>query len=809
MRPLPAGFVVFVFTDIEGSTRLQQRVGTVYSELIAEHDRLLSREIEQYGGVVLNSMGDGLFAVFESVTAAVAASGSIQRRVRTHGWPGGATLRVRVGLHGATTSPVGDRYISLDVNKAARVADAAYGGQVLATASIVDMATEGDLGEWRRLGEYRLKDFDDPVELFSLHLPGVSDDAAGARAEPINIHNVPAIATAFIGRESEVAAIVASLSTDTRLLTLLGPGGVGKTRLAYEVARAATPSFSGGAWVVLLANADGGDLVERTLRSLGVPERPQVSSRQLLMEVLARRRLLLLFDNCEHVIDDVADLVAELRASAPAVAILATSREPLRVAGERQWTVDPLSADQAVDMFTARVQERHPQMEFDEPVRDSIARVCELVDRIPLAIELAAARLSYVSIEELEESLGVRPSWLTSDERGMEGRQSSLHNLIGWSYQLTSPTAQQLLRQLSVFRSAVSRSQIRQVCAAEGAGSIDDVLDELVSKSLVTRAGDGRQFRVLSMIREYAASLLTAAEAAKASAGHVRLHVRLSDDARAGCEGPEPAKSLEWIGEHYDDFVVAMQFAHVDEDGDVLARIASGLFPYFKMAGRLNEGRRWLELAGQHATDAALGATAESEAGILALSQGYVEAAFLRCSSALDRLSVTGDGERLAMAQLHLAETLGARRDLPGARGGYTLALHRTSNDLLRARALKGLGAIALAEGDSDSAARLFADAYRHAELAGSTRYLAITKANLALLELQRQKYAAAEGLLVETIDVLRQIDRNTLPDACSLLAQLYDITGKPDLALHWDREARQAADAVGMSHAMLMRAPA
>jgi predicted ATPase len=479
-----------MFTDIEGSTRLHQRLHERFAAVLAEHDSLLTAEVAAADGVVVKRMGDGLFSAFSSAASAAVAASGIQRAVARHEWPPGEQLRVRVGLHSGEAEPVDGDYVSLSVNQAARVASAAHGGQVLATTQVIDGV--GDhVGRWEDIGSYRLKDFDEPVHLFQLVVDGVeAPRVEGARATPASAHNVPEVRSSFVGRARELSELAAMFSSGARLVSLLGPGGVGKTRLAFELVKQIAPSYSAGGWVVLLANATlVEEIDDRVLRTLRVPDRREMTPRQSLLAALAQRETLLLLDNTEHVSDQVADLVQKVLDECPDVRMLTTSRQPLGIAGEVEWRLPPLpvhgdvAGSDSVELFIQRASARNPKVFFGADDRHVIEDICQQVDGLPLGIELAAGWLRHMKLNDLAARLHERLHHAPGPDPTADERQRTLHSLVDWSYRLLGGPAQSLLRRMSLLQGPAPLEAVEAL--ADPSKRVDDALAELVDKSLV------------------------------------------------------------------------------------------------------------------------------------------------------------------------------------------------------------------------------------------------------------------------------------------------------------------------------------
>jgi predicted ATPase len=488
MSDLPSGAVTLLFTDIEGSTQLLQTLGDRgYAEALAEHRRLLRKAFADHGGVEVDTQGDAFFVAFPTALDAVAAA-----RQATDDLSSGP-IRVRMGLHTGTPLVTADGYVGTDVHRAARIAAAGHGGQVLVSAATASLVKEEGL---RDLGEHRFKDLAGPERVYQLGKEPFPPLKSLYRA------NLPIQVTPFLGRERELSEVVELLRReDTRLLSLIGPGGSGKTRLALQGAAEASDEFPDGTWWVPLAPLRDPSLVLASVAAtLGLKVQPGVPLSESLVSDLGGKRALVLLDNCEHLMPEAAAAVSALRDSdGPTICI--TSRERLRIRGERTWPVPPLSEGDGVLLFTSRAQAVDPAFAMTPAARE----LCQGLDGLPLAIELAAARTALFTPEQILERLGQRLDLLTG-ERDIDPRQRTLRATIEWSYDLLIEHERDLFERLSVFAGGFSYDAAEQVCGAD-----PDTLQSLLDKSLVDRRdADISRFWMLETIREFAAELLSA-----------------------------------------------------------------------------------------------------------------------------------------------------------------------------------------------------------------------------------------------------------------------------------------------------------
>jgi predicted ATPase/class 3 adenylate cyclase/DNA-binding CsgD family transcriptional regulator len=614
MSTLPGGAVTFVFTDIEGSTRLVKALRERYAEVLAGHRRLVRAAIAAHAGHEVDTQGDAFFAAFGSAKQAVLCALDIQRALAAYDWPGGLPVRVRIGIHTGQAVPAGGAYTGLAVHRAARICAASHGGQVLisqATQTLIEDEEE-ELGfTLADLGEYRLKDLDRPVRLFELTAAGLDPHAsrAGDRvtglppgdigAGAAGVHGWSAALTSFVGRTGPVRE-VAGLLAGHRLVTVTGPGGSGKTRLAVEVAGQVAREFADGAWLVELAPvADPAQVAAVVAAALGVRDQPGVPADGAVAGVLARQQLLLVLDNCEHVIGAAAALCAGLLAACDDVRVLATSREALRVAGEARYRLAPLAlpdrddlADaaraEAVVLFADRARNVDVQFALDERTAPAVARLVARLDGMPLAIELAAARVEALGVTGLLDRLDDRFALLSVGDRAAPSRQRSLAATVDWSYQLLTEDEQQVFRAVSVFPGPFTLEAAETVAGARAGPGVLRLVD--CSLLVPPRAGrDGRaRYLMLETLRAYGAGLLDqAGELPEAEAALARWALDVAGQAAAGlATGTAEVAAARRLDEEDAAMSQVLAWA-MDHDAAVALRLAVALAPWWLLRGRL------------------------------------------------------------------------------------------------------------------------------------------------------------------------------------------------------------------------------
>lgn len=519
MRPgLPTGTVTFLFTDIEGSTRLLQELGDAYADVLSEHHALLREVWAGHRGVEVDTAGDSFFVAFTRASDAVAAAGDAQLALAA------GPVRVRMGLHTGEPIESAGGYVGLDVHRAARIAAAGHGGQVLLSQATADLAGV----DAHDLGLHRLKDLSAPERLFQL---------GTERFPPLKtLHetNLPVPATPFLGRDRELAEIAALLQRpETRLVTLTGPGGSGKTRLALQGAGAAADGYEHGVWWVPLAPLTDHALVETAAaQALG--------AKTTLAAAVGDQRLLLLLDNFEHLLD-AAPVVADTISASPNVTVLVTSREPLHLDGEWELPVDPLQEPEAVELFVQRAAAVHS----DVAPNGEVAEICRRLDCLPLAVELAAARAKALSLQTLLARLDQRLPLLAGGSRSAPERQRTLRATIAWSHDLLSEPEQELFARLGVFGGGCTLEAAEEVCGAD-----IDAVASLVDKSLLRRTGD--RYWMLETIREFAGERLKALpDAATLRDAHAAWYGALGERAQPELRARDSREWLERLADEH------------------------------------------------------------------------------------------------------------------------------------------------------------------------------------------------------------------------------------------------------------------
>ena len=615
MPELLTGTVTFLFSDIEGSTRLLRSLGDDWEPVLARHHALLRAAFEAEGGREAGTEGDSFFVAFPTAPGGVAAAVAVQRALAAEPWPDGADVRVRIGLHTGEAGFSTDSYVGLHVHRASRIASAGHGGQVLlsqATRALVqDALPEGV--ELRDLGEHRLKDLERPEHLWQLVITGLQNDFPALSSLDAVPNNLPTRLTTFLGREREMAE-VEELLERSRLLTLTGPGGTGKTRLSLEVAGRSLARFADGVYFVELAAIFDPDLVPVTIaQALGLADRGGRSAVDRLIDHIGERRLLLVLDNFEQV-TDAATAIKALLVACPKLAVLTSSRSVLRVSGEQEYPVPPLALPdpahlpplarigqyEAVALFIERARAVKPDFEVTNDNAPAVAEICVRLDGLPLAIELAAARIRIFTPQAMLTRLGDRLGLLAGGSRDLPARQQTLRGAIAWSHDMLAEDERELFARLSVFVGGASLDFIERVCLGGTGADALDTITSLVEQSLV-RQGEGiggePRFAMLETIREFA--IEQAVERGQWDAlreRHARAYAEFAHESVANVMGSSSREWLDRFAQDHDNLRTALAWA-MASDTDAALRLVHDLWRFWQRRGHLVEGLERAEAA--------------------------------------------------------------------------------------------------------------------------------------------------------------------------------------------------------------------
>jgi predicted ATPase/class 3 adenylate cyclase len=720
----PSGIVTCLFSDIEGSTRMLRELGDAeFSEVLARHHELLRGCWAEHDGFEVKTIGDAFFVVFDDAEHAVAGAVAAQRALAEDGWPG----RIRIGIHTGYARPLDGDYTALVVNQAARVVGAARGGQILLTeqtaSAVEESRTEDDPGSVvQRLGRFRVRDFDSPVELCAAVGPGLSVVEAPPRVPPADGHNLPRPTTSLVDREEDLARICELLEPG-RVVTLVGTGGVGKTRLAVEAVRGVASAWEDGAWFVDLAPIQDGALIaEAVSAAVGAPASAGGDRWPELLAHLEDQSALIYLDNCEHLAEESARVAVELISACPGVGVFATSRVPLEIRGECVHRLSPLVSEGAVELFLDRSS--------SEGEREEIGELCAELDGLPLAIELAAARTTALSVREILDQVRRSPEIVRSRDPSLPERQRSLERLFDWSLKLLPAPARSVLGRLSVFASGFDVDAAEAVAAAgdvaeaEVAGALWDLIDASLVRPMET-AGTTR-YRLLSTVRAHAGMRADSDDLSDATK---RLASLLLERV-----GPLSARRNAWMVEMEFELDNVRAAAANVEDPHIAQALAWSIGRFHDLRDTYREGigelRRFLDarpepgpekvamlslLADLHLR---LGELGESDAALTEAEE---------CASAVGNPEWDDAGVIRTRGELLLR-----RNDATGAAEIARAGLADARSPQGRARLFDLLGVASAALGDLEASAHAFIDELAEATAAGIETHLGTVHANLA-----------------------------------------------------------------------------
>ncbi len=796
MLDLPSGVVTFLFTDIEGSTRLWETEATRMADALARHDELCRATVETHGGRLIKMIGDGLHAVFRDPAAAIRTVLDLQRGMATIGSDCGIAFKMRCGLHTGEAQERDGDYFGSAVNRAARIMSAAHGGQVLLSQRVVDLVNARDEGvEFTHLGRVRLRDLAGAEDVWQLSHGDLPRMFPALRSLDSTPNNLPLQLTSFIGREREIAAIRAHLDK-TRLLTLTGSGGCGKTRLALHMAAEVLDTYPDGVWLVELAALADQELLPQTVAVvLGLREEPGRPFTQTLTDFLKSRRLLLVLDNAEHLLAACAKLAGAVLSQCPQVVLLVSSREGLGIAGEVTFRVPSLSLPdpardispesllpfESVRLFIERAQSHSPQFAISLRNAPALASVCCRLDGIPLALELAAARIRSMSLEEINKRLDQRFRLLTGGSRTALPRQQTLRWLIDWSYDLLQPAEQALLCRLAIFAGGWTLEAAEQVCMGDGVDSVDmlDLHASLADKSLVMaeERGGTMRYRLLETVRQYARDrLFESGQGESWRDRHLNHFLSLAEEAEPKLTGADQQAWLDRLDVEHDNLRAAMTWSSSSDDSvDRQLRLAGAFWRFWSVRGYMVEGRaRLAELMASSSSDRAAHAKALNGAGVLAWQQGDYPAAKAHYEECLALRRVLGDRRGVSASLNNLGAVAQSRGESLAAKSLYeeSLVLKRELGDRRGiASSLSNLASVTFDLGDYATGRTLSEESLEIFRALGDRQSISASLTNMGLMATHLRDFSSAKALFEESFAIRRE-----LGDQWGIAASLNDL---------------------------------
>ncbi len=830
---LPTGTVTLMFTDIEGSTVLQERLKERWRWVLETHNALLRQCFERFHGFEVKNLGDGFLVAFTNAKEAIGCAIALQQAIAQQDWGEEVgELKVRVGMDTGEPFLIVDAqsrpdYYGVTVSRARRICEAGYGGQILishATWQAVKDALPKDVAV-RELGAFRLKGLEGRQQIFQVCHPTLPSQFTTPRSMEAYPNNLPIALTSFIGREREMEEIKALLK-QVRLVTLTGTGGCGKTRLALEVAMEVMEDFPDGVWLVELAPLKETELVVQTVASaLGVKEEAQRSLLETLTDFLKPKKLLLLLDNCEHLVGTCAQLMERLLQVCPNLWVLATSREGLRIAGEQIYRVPPLSVPnltplpslgqlmqyESVRLFVDRARLVRPSFSVNDQNASAVAEICYRLDGIPLAIELAAALVRGLTVEEIAQRLSDRFRLLTAGTRTALPKHQTLRAAIDWSYELLSRAERALFRRLSVFAGGWALEGAEAV----GAGKLPEgsevrteevwgLMMGLIDKSLVVMEEGMGRYQMLETLREYGQERLQeAGEAEETRKKHLEFFLGLAERAEEELQGTQQREWLERLEKEQDNFRAALSYG-LEREPEKALKLAAALWRFWDIHSNFTEGRSWLERALEKgmSAPAPVRAKALNRAGVMAWRQGDHAAAQALLEESLTLFRELGDQRGIANVLNYSGNIAWAQGDLERAKALHeeSLAIRRALGDQGGiASSLGNLGNIAWAQGDYERAKVLYEECLALFRELGNQWGVANVLNNLGVVVRAQGDYGRARVLLEESLMLFRELGSQWgIANALEELAKLAGVKGQRERAVRLLGAAESLREAIG-----------
>jgi predicted ATPase/class 3 adenylate cyclase len=829
LAELPTGTLTFLFTDIEGSTRLWENAPEAMKVAIARHTELVVTNVDANGGIVVRSRGEGdsTFSVFQDAADAVRAACSLQRSLSNEAWPDGAAIRVRAALHTGTGEIFGRDYNSSDVNRCARLRAIASGDQTLLTKATYDRvihSVSGGIG-FKDLGPHRLKDLNRAEHVYQLTHPDLRESFPPLQSLDSFPNNLPPQITSFIGREAEIKEVTELLST-TRLLTIMGSGGCGKTRLSLQVAAQVLEQFPDGVWFIELAPLTDPNLVPQVVgHTLAIREEPGKTMIQSLCAYLEARSALLVFDNCEHVVASCAELAHEFLSRCGKITMLASSREALRVYGETTWRLPSLSLPdnyehsrartlestnestnllkfEAINLFVERARAVLPGFMLTNQNAADVAHICRTLDGIPLALELAAARVKVLTVDKIASRLEDRFRLLTDGNRTAPTRQQTLRALIDWSYDLLTDRERLLLARLSVFAGGWDLEAAEAVCDSvevEKYGGEDlhtsapphfhidilDMLSQLVDKSLVIvdeRPGGVGRYRLLETLRQYGRDKLSGlGEEAAVLSRHSEYYSGIANKAAPHLISSD---QIEWLGlletEHDNLRSVLDRCRGSSATAGLGLALATDLWRFWFIRGYFGEGRDWLRsfLTLSENAERSIGrGRALTGEGRLAICLGDGESAALSLAEALSIQTAHDDRLGASVSYMSLGVMSAMNQDFPEAKRAFErgLVIQREIGDKRgTAISLSNLANVAIYQGDLPGARELLDESLVLSTEISDTQAIATALNNLGHVAAKQADYIAARSYFTSSLALCKQLGyKSGIADCTEELAKL------------------------------------
>jgi predicted ATPase/class 3 adenylate cyclase len=779
---MPDGTVTFLFTDIEGSTRLWERYPDLMPEVIARHDRLMRQAVTEHRGVVFKMVGDAVCAAFATPVDGLAATIAAQRRLDAEVWGEVGTIRVRMALHSGAAELRDNDYFGQPLNRVARLLSTGHGGQILLSRVVAEAVqpTLPDGITLRDMGEHRLKDLQRAERIAQVVVAGLRDEFPALKSLDYRPHNLPLQPTPLIGRERELReAPVLAGDEAVRIVTFTGPGGMGKTRLAIHIAAELLDAFADGVYFISLAQVNDPELVGPAIvQTLGLREKPGQTVRDTIVDYLASKDLLLVLDNFEQVLP-AAPLVADLLAACPGVKVLVTSRARLHLRGELEYAIPPLELPKpgqpvevehllgcsAVRLFVDRAQSVKPDFTLTTGNAPDVVAICRRLDGWPLAIELAAARVRLLTPKAMLARLTRSLDVLSGGQRDLPDRHQTLRGTIAWSYDLLDPGGQALFRRLAVFAGGWSL-EAAEAIVADGADDVLDGLMALIDHHLVQRhdVDDEPRFTMLRTIADFGLEQLDAqGEAFDLRAQHAAWFLELARSAEQSLDRRGQEQALDLLDREHDNLVAALHWYQEQEPTDGL-QLGTALWRFWRTRGYLTEGRALLDAlleARSFMTPPEVQAQALSGAAMLALEQDDFHCATEYSNEALAIYEEAGSARGHAIPLLCLGSVAAKQGDFTRAAPFFERSLEvarATRDDYSGIFAIRNLAIVALVHGDVEQARAQLQESLRLARARGDQSAMASALGNLGFIALRQGQLDTARAAFEETLALARKL---------------------------------------------------
>ena len=784
MTKPPIGQVTFLFTDIEGSTKLAQQFPNTLPSALEKHHKILREAIESNNGFVFEIIGDAFCAAFENSNDAVKASHDAQMKLNSEKWEE-AEIKVRMGIHSGNVEWNGKRYIGyITLARTQRVMSAAYGGQVLISEDAYIQLTEKEKIEisYRDLGDRRLKDLIQPVKIYQLISKGLPSDFPPLKTLDARPNNLPVQLTSFIGREEEIKKVKELLKI-THLLTLTGPGGVGKTRLSLQVGADIIDDFANGVWFVELAPIIEPVLLpQEILKELGIKEEPKKTLEETLTGYLKDKEILIILDTCEHIIEACAMLTEKLLTKCPKLKIIATSREALKCTGEQihsilslktpnlkeEISTEQLTQYESVRLFIERALTVNQKFRVTNENAPALAGICSQLDGIPLAIELAAARIKVLTVERIYKRLSSRFSLLTGGKRTALPKQQTLKALIDWSYDLLSDQEKILWSRLSVFIDGWTLESAEEICSDDNVNKeeILDLLSLLVEKSIIIFDSEKERYRILESIRQYGEEKLREAnETNEILSKHLHYFMDLAESTEPKMRENKVQVWLEKLESEHSNLQSAIEWSLTGGDREKGAHLAGALGWFWNIRGYNAIGRRLLEniLSNMQGISKSMIGKALNWVGQLATIQGDYEQAQRFYQESLTLHRELRDKQCIASDLNNLGVTACNRGDIEQARKFFeeSLALTREFGDkqgIAIAHSLNNLGALVCKQGNYEQARKFFEESLALCRELRDKPLIASCLVNLGCVAINRGDIEQARKFFEESLALTREL---------------------------------------------------